>query len=30
MNSNDAMKFIDDNMTTTFPLGIFKDWESQN
>ncbi len=30
MNPNDAMKFIDDNMTTTFPLGIFKDWESQN
>ncbi|MFQ5714569.1 MAG: thiamine pyrophosphate-dependent enzyme [Candidatus Scalinduaceae bacterium] len=30
MNPNDAMKFIDDNMTATFPLGIFKDWESQN
>jgi 2-oxoglutarate ferredoxin oxidoreductase subunit beta len=30
MTPNDAMKFIDDNMTATFPLGIFKDWESQN
>ncbi len=30
MNSNDAMKFIDDDMTATFPLGIFKDCESQN
>jgi len=30
MTPNDSMKFIDDNMTATFPLGIFKDWESQN
>ncbi len=30
MTPNDAMKFIDDNMTATFPLGVFKDWESQN
>ena len=30
MTPNDSMKFIDDNMTATFPLGVFKDWESQN
>ena len=30
MNSNEAMKFIDEKMTKTFPLGIFKDWEDQN
>jgi 2-oxoglutarate ferredoxin oxidoreductase subunit beta len=30
MSPNESLKFIDEEMTTTFPLGIFKDWESQN
>ncbi|MFQ5962870.1 MAG: thiamine pyrophosphate-dependent enzyme [Candidatus Scalinduaceae bacterium] len=30
MNPQDAMKFIDDKMTETYPLGIFKDWENKN
>ena len=30
MNSVDSIKFIDEEMVKTFPLGIFKDWESQN
>ncbi|MEE9585159.1 MAG: thiamine pyrophosphate-dependent enzyme, partial [Candidatus Brocadiales bacterium] len=27
MNSLDSMKFIDEEMTQTYPLGTFKDWE---
>ncbi|MCQ4574756.1 MAG: thiamine pyrophosphate-dependent enzyme [Candidatus Brocadiales bacterium] len=27
MNSLDSMKFIDEEMTKTYPLGTFKDWE---
>ncbi len=27
MDSVEAMKFIDEEMTKTFPLGVFKDWE---
>jgi len=30
MNSVDSLKFIDEEMSKTFPLGIFKDWDSQN
>ena len=30
MNSVDSLKFIDEQMSKTFPLGIFKDWDSQN
>ncbi|MBT3881527.1 MAG: 2-oxoglutarate oxidoreductase, partial [Candidatus Scalindua sp.] len=30
MSSVESIKFIDDEMTKTFPLGVFKDWESQN
>ena len=30
MTPNESLKFIDEEMTRTFPLGIFKDWESQN
>ncbi|KPJ62546.1 MAG: 2-oxoglutarate oxidoreductase [Planctomycetes bacterium DG_23] len=27
MDSVEAMKFIDEEMTKTFPLGVYKDWE---
>src|SRR3989338_8704654 len=30
MSSVESLKFIDKEMSTTFPLGIFKDWESRN
>ena len=30
MNSVESLKFIDEEMSKTFPLGIFKDWDSQN
>jgi len=30
MTSVESLKFIDEEMAVTFPLGIFKDWESQN
>ena len=30
MSSVESLKFIDEEMTKAFPLGIFKDWESQN
>ncbi|ODS32024.1 MAG: pyruvate:ferredoxin-oxoacid:ferredoxin oxidoreductase, beta subunit [Candidatus Scalindua rubra] len=30
MSSIESLKFIDEEMSTTFPLGVFKDWESQN
>ncbi len=30
MSSVESLKFIDEEMVKAFPLGIFKDWESQN
>ena len=30
MSSVESLKFIDEEMAVTFPLGIFKDWDSQN
>ena len=30
MTSVESLKFIDEEMAVTFPLGIFKDWDSQN
>ena len=30
MSSVESIKFIDDEMAKVFPLGIFRDWESQN
>jgi 2-oxoglutarate ferredoxin oxidoreductase subunit beta len=30
MTSVESIKFIDEEMTKAFPLGIFKDWERQN
>jgi 2-oxoglutarate ferredoxin oxidoreductase subunit beta len=29
MSSLDSMRFIDEEMTRTYPLGIFKDWEGE-
>lgn len=28
MDSKEAIKFMDEEMTKTFPVGVFKDWES--
>lgn len=30
MDANEAMKYIDEEMTRTFPLGVVKDWEHKN
>ncbi len=30
MTPCESMKYIDEQMTKTFPLGIFKDWENEN
>ncbi len=30
MSSVESLKFIDEEMSVTFPLGIYKDWENQN
>jgi len=30
MTPPESLKFIDEEMTATFPLGVFKDWECQN
>lgn len=30
MSSTESLKFIDEEMTKTFPLGVFKDWENKN
>ena len=27
MDANEAMRYIDEEMTRTFPLGVVKDWE---
>ncbi len=30
MEPEESLKFIDNEMTKTFPLGVFKDWETNN
>ena len=30
MDANEAMKYIDEEMTSTFPLVVVKDWEHKN
>jgi len=30
MSSVESIKFIDEEMIKTFPLGTFKDWEGEN
>jgi len=30
MDANEAMKYIDEEMSRTFPLGVVKDWEHKN
>jgi 2-oxoglutarate ferredoxin oxidoreductase subunit beta len=30
MDANEAMKYIDEELSGTFPLGVVKDWKQKN